>query len=163
MWVDQGWHPRSGAFDTLCFAQPQKIQPSTVTGLCREIEYKPSDAPMVGWLCSSSSSTVSIRTLAAASHQLSLFEPVPIQPASLLLTEHVRPLALVRLSFRDLGLFSNLFSGQLGSGVRQDGRAGQRPDLHWILLHCGAVSKKGKHWMIFYRFKQEQKVSKAKS
>ena len=53
MWVDQGWHPRSGAFDTLCFAQPQKIQPSTVTGLCPvfnpEIEYKPSDAPMVGW------------------------------------------------------------------------------------------------------------------
>ena len=53
MWVDQGWHPRSGAFDTLCFAQPQKIQPSTVTGLCPvfnpKIEYKPSDAPMVGW------------------------------------------------------------------------------------------------------------------
>ena len=67
-------------------------------------------------MCSSSSSTVSIRTLAAASHQLSLFEPVPIQPASLLLTEHVRPLALVRLSFRDLGLFSSLANWALVCG-----------------------------------------------
>ena len=101
-------------------------------------------------------------------HQLEPFRAGAPDQRPSFLTGDVPPfVALVLVAYRALGSVPpspDFRSDQLVSEVIEDGRAGQRPDLHRLLLHRRAVPEKGEDCkqVVADRFEQKQDASRAK-